>query len=61
MKNLYVRATTLYVTLFLFAGTVAQAATSRSLDPSALPWLQVVKRTYLLYRSAFDVLKFPVG
>ena len=60
-KNLVVRANTLYVTLFLFAATVAQAATPRTLDPSVSPWWQVVKRVYTGYRSIFDVLRVPVG
>ena len=60
-KNLFVRANTLYITLFLFAASVAQAATPRTLDPSASPWWQVAKRIYTGYRGVLDVIRLPIG
>ena len=60
-KNLFVRANTLYITLFLFAASAAEAALPRTLDPSTSPWWQIVKRVYTGYRGVFDVIRFPVG
>ena len=60
-KNLFVRANTLYITLFLFTASAAQAAMPRTLDPDATPWWPIVKRFYTGFRSVFDVLKFPTG
>lgn len=60
-KNLFVRANTLYITLFLFAASVAEAAMPRTLDPSTSPWWQIVRRAYTGFRSVFDVLRVPVG
>ena len=60
-KNLFVRANTLYITLFLFAASIAQAATPRTLDPSVSPWWQAVKRIYTGYRAVLDVIKIPIG
>jgi hypothetical protein len=57
-KNLFVRANSLYITIFVLAASTAQAATPRTLDPQAWSW---VRHAYLLARRAFDVLQFPIG
>ncbi len=61
-KNLFVRAQSLYITTFLFAATVAQAARPRALDPNgpASTW-EVIQRTFVIVRRAFDVIKLPIG
>ncbi len=61
-KNLFVKAHSLYITGFLFAATVAQAARPRALDPNGpeSTW-DVIQRTFVMVRRAFDVIKFPIG
>lgn len=61
-KNLFVRAQSLYITVFLFAATVAQAARPRALNPDGpeTTW-EVIQRTFLIVRRAFDVVRLPIG
>lgn len=61
-KNLFSRLNSLYISLFVLAGTVVQAAPSRALDPDAPSWTwEGVQRVLIIARRAFDVLKFPIG
>lgn len=60
-KNLIVKTHSLYITLFLFAATAAQAAVPRTLDPETATWWQLARRTFIAVRRAFDVLSFPIG
>jgi hypothetical protein len=59
-KPLVVKAHSLYITFFLFAATVAQAA-PRALDPDGNTWWEFARRTVAAVRRAFDVLQFPIG
>ena len=65
-KNLSVKAYSLYITLFLSAAALAQARPLRALDrgldpdPQLTIW-EILQRTYVIARRAFDVLKFPIG
>ncbi|HEY0593188.1 MAG TPA: hypothetical protein VGF40_15560 [Thermoanaerobaculia bacterium] len=60
-KNLFVRAQSLYITVFLLAATVAQAR-PRALNPDGpeSTW-EVIQRTFVIVRRAFDVVRIPIG
>lgn len=60
-KNFFVRAQSLYITTFLLAATVAQAR-PRGFSPDGpeSTW-EVIQRTFLIVRRAFDVIKLPIG
>jgi hypothetical protein len=60
-KTLFVRAQSLYITVFLFAAAVVQAR-PRALTPDGheSTW-EVIQRTFVIVRRAFDVVRIPIG